>query len=249
MLNTNMAPGTTSQAQLHPSAMAQQAPPPPSKPPVQIKIPDAPQESELTEGEKVDEDIDLSDASREDNGESERGDADDTTSLPLCTAASVSVPESDTSASETPATPQAKPAARKRPSTELESDADAAPFPPSPDRSECNFIPLKRARRDGPFDRASPPFSHPLSTRYTSQRKLPQSLTSLPTQQRKRSSEDLELAVRETPARGKRMRQDEMIGPLTPLDKGLTLTPSHVLNTIPPGSTEKSAATGVVLAD
>ncbi|KAI0333238.1 hypothetical protein GY45DRAFT_1359742 [Cubamyces sp. BRFM 1775] len=252
VLNANMAPGTTvpPQAQLHPSAVAQQAPPPPAKPPVQIKIQDAPQETELTEGEEdVDEDIDLSDGSREDDGESERGDGDDTTSLSLSVAASVSVPESDTPASETPATPQVKPTARKRPSTELESDADAAPFPPSTDRSEYDSTPPKRARREGSFDRTSSPLSHPLSAAPTPNMKLPQSLTSSPARQRKRSSEDLELADRETPASGKRMRQDEQIDPLAPLDKGLTLSPSPILNTVPPGSTEQSAAAGVVEAN
>ncbi|KAI9063940.1 hypothetical protein FKP32DRAFT_1676024 [Trametes sanguinea] len=254
MLNANMAAGTTvpSQAQLHPSAAAQ-APAPEAT--VQIKIQDGQVDPDVAEIEDDDEedDLDVSDEeSVDDDGESERGDGDDTTSLSL--SVSLSVPESDTPASDSPATPQVTCTARKRPSTELEADTleqlhgSAVSLPPSTDRSECVETPPKRARHEGSFEGVpSSPTPRSLAAAPTPLGKAIESPVSSPTRQRKRSSEEIELA--ETAGTGKRMRPDELVDPLLSFEKNITTSPSPILGGLPPPATETSAVAGVVHAN
>ncbi|KAI0628419.1 hypothetical protein C8Q77DRAFT_1281263 [Trametes polyzona] len=214
MLNANMAPGSAviSQAQLHPSAAVAATQQQTS--PVQIKIQEAPLEALLAQA-REDEDLDVSeDESLDEDGESERADGDDTTSL-----LSLSVPESDTPAAETTAAPQVTPTARKRPSTELESDAlEGVTFPASADgSSERGGTPPKRARRVGSFEGlpSSPsPATHSIPSPIG--KGVPASPSTSPGRQRKRSSEELELELvdREAPGSGKRMRPEGNAEPL-----------------------------------
>ncbi|KAI8978176.1 hypothetical protein BD414DRAFT_147292 [Trametes punicea] len=258
MLSANMAPGTTvpSQVQLHPSAAAQTAPP--AKPPVQIKIQDAPLDAELADGDDEDDDDDLDvseDESAEEDGESEHGDGDDAASLSLSLSASLSVPDSDTPASDSPARPQVLSTARKRPSRELESDAlgalqsDAISFPSS-DRSEDTATSPKRARYDGLFEVApsSPTLLHSPATTMLGG-KTAESPASSPTRQRKRSSEELELADREPLGTGKRLRPDDLSDSLAPREKSIALSPTKMLGAVPPSAQKRSAAAGVVQAN
>ncbi|EIW53922.1 uncharacterized protein TRAVEDRAFT_60523 [Trametes versicolor FP-101664 SS1] len=260
MLNVNLALRSTvpTQAQLHPSAVAAQVSPPTNPtPPVQIKIQDAPLEPELAVVQGDEDDLDGSeDESLDEDGESERGDVDgdgdDATSLSLSLSATISVPDSDTPASEAHGTPQVTATTRKRPSTELDNDAFDELHPgvtfPTSQPSERGGTPPKRARRHGSFDGtlSSPAAPTPVG-------KATASLVDSPSRQRKRSSEELELVDREAPGSGKRMRSDDVAdAPLPSVEKSNAVSPPPVLRTaqldVRP-ERRASAAAGVVQAN
>ncbi|KAH9856816.1 hypothetical protein C2E23DRAFT_882118 [Lenzites betulinus] len=249
MLNANMVPGSTvlSQAQLHPSAVVTQAPP--QNPPVQIKIQEAP-EVELLE-DVDDMELDGSeDESLDEDGESEQADGDDDTSLSLSFSTPISVPDSETPASDAPLLTQVTATARKRPSKELDDDvfdqppSDTIVFPTSTDLSARGGTPPKRARREGSFEGvpSSPTSATPIG------KVVPASPASSPTRQRKRSSEELESIEHEAPGSGKRMRPGDDTTLRAPLEKSIASSPPQVVTARRPDARPKRSV-GVVEAN
>ncbi|PIL32918.1 hypothetical protein GSI_05036 [Ganoderma sinense ZZ0214-1] len=200
MMNANMAASETVPTQAQLAVQGQQQPPSTQQQPLgEIRIQEAPSQPLAEEEDDLDESEDESDSL---DCESERGEVD------------------EVSFAVAPI-PAYHPTSRKRPSSDLEPDAESDSFSltttdPS-DLSDRSRTPPKRMKREGSYDHsASLPLS-PSVASTTSASVPPPSSSPLSQRQRKRSSEELE--VEESPISGKRMRGEGE--PRTPSVKGV----------------------------